>query len=596
MRRLSPVAALVASMSVLSGAADAAGKDRATPADTVYRNGHLYTADASDRVVEALAIRGGRIAYVGADQGVTALIGPKTRVVDLAGRFAMPGLVDAHMHPLEGGSKLRKCNLNYARLTVPEFQARIQACLDASRDQEPNGWLQVVSWFQQAMLPAGVAITHATLDGLNTKRPIMVRDSFGHTALANARALALGGITSATPDPAGGHIGHDAGGALNGLLEDSAGEPLDALIPPQTPAENRAAARTALEAMARQGITSALDADATGAGLEAFTAAAHDGALTARMHFAMHIDTTDIANPAAAVARVVEFRRRFNQVATGVAPVITVRNAKLYIDGVISGPAFTGTMLAPYRVNTGTAEAPHWQDGPTRGPEPYYPAPVLADFLVRLARAGIDPHMHVDGDRAVRVALDGIEAMRRAVPGGDIRPSLAHDEIVDRADYPRYKALGVHPVLSFQWEKPAPDTVEQARDFLGPERAAILEPAGLLAAAGAPVAFGSDWPVDALDEWFALKVAVTRENDPASGYRGRLGEDPGLTAVAALRAATITAAHALHDDARIGSLEQGKLADLIVLDRNPLTIPPAEIAGVRVLETVVGGRVVWRAP
>jgi predicted amidohydrolase YtcJ len=277
-------------------------------------------------------------------------------------------------------------------------------------------------------------------------------------------------------------------------------------------------------------------------------------------------------------------------------PRITVRNAKLYIDGVISGPAFTGAMIEPYRVNAGTATEPRWQDGPSRGPDPYYPAPVLADFLTRLARAGIDPHMHVDGDLAVRVALDGIEAMRRAVPGTDIRPSLAHDEIVARADYPRYKALGVHPVLSFQWEKPAPDTVEQARDFLGPERAAILEPAGLLHAAGAAVAFGSDWPVDALDEWFALKVAVTRENAPASGYSGRLGEDPGLTPLQALRAATITAAHALHDDARVGSLENGKLGDLIILDRNPLAIASGDIANVRILETVVGGEVVWRAP
>ncbi len=576
----------------VSGAASAA----TAPADTVYRNGHLYTADAANHVREALAIRDGHIVYVGGSRGVTAYVGPQTRVIDLQGRFAMPGLVDAHMHPLEGGARLVTCNLDYERLTVPQFQARIQACLEASHEHEPGDWLTVVSWFQQGMLPAGVPISHATLDALATRRPITVRDSFGHTVLANARALALGGISRESKDPPGGKIDRDASGEPNGLLEDSASEPLDALIPPPTPEQNRAAAAAALTALARQGITSALDADGSAEALEAFAAVEQRGALTARLHFAMHIDPTDIPDPAAAVARVLEFRRRFDQRPVGAAPRLTVRNAKLFIDGVISGPAFTGTMLEPYRVNAGTAAAPHWVPGTSHGPDPYYPKAALADLLTRLARAGIDPHMHADGDGAVRAALDGIEAMRRAVPHADIRPGIAHDEIVARADYARYRRLHTYPALSFQWEKPAPDTVEQLRDYLGPERAAILEPAGLLLAAGAPVAFGSDWPVDPLNEWFALKVGVTRENTPASGYTGRLGADPGLTPMQALRAATIVAAAALHDDARTGSLEPGKLADLIVLDRNPLLIPPREIADITVLETVVGGQVVYRRP
>jgi hypothetical protein len=255
-------------------------------------------------------------------------------------------------------------------------------------------------------------------------------------------------------------------------------------------------------------------------------------------------------------------------------------------------------MLEPYRVNTGSESAPNWHSGPSRGPDVYFPAPALREALLRLGRAGIDPHMHVDGDRAVREALDAVAALRKALPGRDIRPALAHDEIVAPQDYPRYKALGATAVLSLQWGKPASDTVDGLRDPLGPERARILEPSGLLAQAGAPIAFGSDWPVDPLDEWFALKVGVTRTNAPDAGpkYAGRLGGDPGLTRVQVLRAATIVAARELHADRETGSLEPGKLADLIVLDRDPLTIPAEDIAAVKVLETVVGGRVVYRAP
>jgi len=203
--------------------------------------------------------------------------------------------------------------------------------------------------------------------------------------------------------------------------------------------------------------------------------------------------------------------------------------------------------------------------------------------------------MHADGDAAVRAALDAVEAMRKEIAGADIRPAIAHDEIVSPDDFPRFKVLNTIPVLSFQWEKPAGDTIGLT-NYFGPERMKILEPAGFLAAAGARIAFGSDWPVDPLDEWFAFKVGVTRTNAPnASGeFPGKLGEDPGLSREAVLRAATIDAAYELHEDDVTGSLEAGKFADVIVLDRDPLRIPAEDIANVQVLETVVGGQTVYQ--
>ena len=573
------------------GATAAAGK----PAELAYRNGVVYTADAADTRAQAVAVSGGRIVYVGDDAGLAPLIGPDTRVVDLQGRMVMPGLIDGHLHPLEGGAVLLKCSLEYERLTVAAMQARIQVCLDKTRSSEPDGWLEVVSWFQEAMLPAGVVTDRSVLDGLKTTRPIVVISSFGHTALVNTRALALAHIDASTPDPIGGRIAHDASGVPTGLLEDAAYGAVTRQLPAPTAADDLRSARAALDALRRQGVTSFLDASTQESDLAAFAAVERDGGLTARAHFAMLLTPDQGTRPEAAVAAISRLARRYGRPGRDPAPQVTVRNVKLFLDGVITAPACTGAMLQPYFV-PGESGAP-WHPGNNRGPDVYFPAATLARVLSDLAGAGFDPHLHADGDRAVHEALDGIEAMRKSHPNKDIRPAIAHDEIVDPADYARYQRLNAIPVLSMQWEKPAPDTVDGARDYLGPVRYPRIEPAGLLHAAGARIAFGSDWPVDALDEWFALKVGVTRTNGPeaAAQYPGRLGEDPGLSRETALRAATIDAAYELHEDQVTGSLEVGKLADLIVLDRNFFQIPAEQIASIKVVQTVVGGRIVYES-
>lgn len=568
----------------------------AAPAEAVYRNGVIFTADAGSRQVSAIAVRDGRIVYAGEESGLTPYVGEGTISEDLGGRFVMPGLIDAHMHPFEAGGSLLKCNLQYLALTVPQLQERVKACLDASAAEGPEAWLQVVAWFQENMLPPGVRTNRADLDALGGTRPIIIRSSFGHTVLANSRALELAGITRDTPDPLGGKIWRDAKGEPTGLLEDAAYDVFNTLVPPPTPPQNLKAADAALTMMAEQGVTSFMDAAASLESIEAFSSVHATGGLTARGHFAVPIDPKESADTAAAVARVVGIAQKHDGGALEPAAGITVRNAKLFMDGVISAPALTGTMIEPYRINAGTPDTPHWISGPSRGPEPYFPAAPLAEILTGLARNGIDPHIHADGDGAVRAALDGYQAMRKALPGKDIRAAIAHDEIVAANDMPRYKSLDVTPVLSMQWGKPAGDTLGLV-DIFGPERMAVIEPSGLLAAQGARVAFGSDWPVDALDEWFAFKVGVTRSNRPDAdpAYRGRLGKDPGLSAEAVLRAATINAAYSLHAESVTGSLEPGKFADFIVLDRNPLTIPPEDIAKVKVLRTVVGGKTVYPA-
>ena len=579
------------------GFAAAAPAEPAAFADTVYRHAYVYTVDPGDSVQQALAVRAGRIVYVGGDAGTAALVGPQTTVFDLHGRMLMPGLVDGHMHPLQGGSSLLKCNLNYEQLGVAELQARIQACLDKTRPLEPDTWLEVVNWFQEGMVPAGVHTNRATLDALKTKRPILVESSFGHTALVNSRALQLAGVTAQTQDPLGGKVGRDASGNPSGILEDAAQEPVAKLIPAPTAADNVKSAAAALDALRKQGITTFLDAAAETPSLDAFAAVKREGKLTARAHFALLITPPQGADPTKAAAAVKSLAQRYDQGALAPDPALTVRNVKLFLDGVITAPALTGAMLTPYWSRQGAAASPHWAPSTNRGPDVYFPASVLSQLLIEVAGAGLEPHMHADGDRAVREGLDGIGALRRKFPDRDIRAAVAHNEIVDPADFPRYQQLNVIPVLSFQWEKQAPDTVEGAREYLGPARYKYIEPAGFLAAAGARIAYGSDWPVDPLDEWFALKVGVTRINAPQPDhkYAGRLSQDKGLSRKEALRAITMNSSYELHQDRDTGSLEVGKLADLVVLDRNFFDIPAEQIAEIKVLQTVVGGRVVYQS-
>ncbi|HEY1875733.1 MAG TPA: amidohydrolase [Steroidobacteraceae bacterium] len=594
--RRAPCAALTAAI-VAPAFAAASAPPPTSSVDTVYVNGYVYTADARDSVQAALLVRDGRIAFVGSSNEARKAAGEGVRVIDLKQRMLMPGLIDGHMHPLEGGAALLKCNLNYERLTVERLQARIQACLDVTRAAEPDKWLEVVNWFREAMIPNGVATSRATLDALKTRRPIFVMSSFGHTALVNSRALELAKIVADTKDPLGGRIDREPAGAPSGILEDAAFEQVTAVIPKPTPAEDVKAASAALEAMRRQGITTFLDAMATPRTLAAFAAVKRQQGLTARGHFAVLITPEQGRDPQRAVATARALAREYDEGTARPVPGITVRNIKLFMDGVITAPACTGALLEPYFANHGTAQAPHWAPGTTRGPEVYFPASVLHPLLIAAAKAGLEPHMHADGDRAVHEALDGVAALRKEFPGSAIRAAIAHDEIVAPGDFGRYQLLDAIPVLSFQWEKPAPDTIDGAQDYLGPERFRYIEPAGYLTAAGARIAYGSDWPVDPLNEWFALKVGITRENDPSAGpkYAGRLSTDPGLTPAAALRAITAGSAYELHSERDVGSLELGKLADFIVLDRNVFRVPAREIADVRVLLTVVGGRAVYAA-
>jgi predicted amidohydrolase YtcJ len=575
----------------LALAIPAAAQAAPKPADRVLLGGAVYTAERAGITAEAVAIRDGAIAYVGTDRGARRYVGKRTKVTNLRGKMVMPGLHDGHIHGITAPAD--ECSLNYEPLTVAEFSARIKACLDASDGE----WLVVSSWYQQFVIPSGTVLTKETLDAISTTRAIVVKSSDGHTALANSRALALANITAATPDPADGRIERAADGSPNGLLQDGAQGLVEALIPAPE-GDPVGEARRGMQRFAEEGITSFFVPGVFGAdAIAPFDTLRRRGQLTARAHFAA--GPPDPGDSSAKVLRAArklraKYESRLPRSVTSwrpgkqrgpklvAKPGISVDGVKLFLDGVLQAPAQTAAVLEPY---VGTD---------SRG-ELYVDNPALGRMVRDLERAGYQSHIHAIGDRAVRTALDAYTAMRKANGKRDSRPSIAHAELVARSDLRRFASLDVLPVMSYQWAKPAPDSTDSVLPFLGPERVDLYEPEGQLQAAGARIAFGSDYPVDGLDEFFAVEVAVLREADwgpEFPQYAGKLNADPGLTLDQALRGITINAAHQMHQDAVTGSLARGKLADLIVLDRNLFAIPEDDISETEVVTTMVGGRVV----
>ena len=574
-----------------------------TSADVVMRNGYVYTVDGKNSVQQAVAVKDGRIVYVGSDEGAASYIGTQTQQIDLAGRMLMPGLIDAHMHPGDGGRAMTLCDLKYQTMTRKVFQETIQACLDAEKDKGPDVWLEVGSWDRMGMDGLDGDPDKSTLDALKTQRPIQVRSTDFHTVLVNSRGLAVAGIDKHTANPGDGKYVRDSAGNPTGICEDGAADAMAAVVPPATEAEKLIQSRAALDAMRQQGITSFFDALSGPENAKAFTTLEQSGELTARALLAIKLDpAAAAADPDKTIAEAKALASLYDQGEAKVTPGVNMRHVKLFMDGIINAPADTGAMLTPYLHNAGTEKAPKWTPGKNRG-ELYFPPQVLDPLLLKAVQAGFDPHLHATGDRAVRDSLDAIEYVRKQLPGNAFRPTITHAESVDPADYGRFKALDVTANMSFQWAQQAPSTVDGTSDHLGVERFARMEPSGSIARAGGRVAYGSDWPVDPLDEFLALKIGVTRSGDPQNphsygpDYAGRLNAEPALSRADVLRTITLNAAEQLKLDAVVGSLEVGKFADLIVLDKNFMQVPEDALGRNKVLLTMVGGKVVWaKAP
>lgn len=566
--------------------------------DVIYHNGKIYTADKSDQFCEAIAIKQGYIAAVGSSHELLALAGTQTEVIDLEKRVILPGLIDSHMHPFWGGKQLRGCNLNYAALTVEGTLALIQKHLDEDPLKEEDDWLSVRAWQRQAMIPAGADMCRKSLDTLNTRRPVVLFSNDCHTLAANSRALEMLGITEETPVPADGKIGRDETDRLNGILEDAPAMRAFDSIPTGTPEQCVLIARHVQRVLNQQGVTTVMDTRVYEEQLKAFAVLRDRGELTLRMCGAREITPDSVAGPqdaARALDELVAFNQRWNDPVWQPAPGFGVSHVKFFVDGVLQPPTMTASLLQPYRKNRGTHAQPDWQPTEDYG-DLYFTPDVFNALINECGRTGVHPHMHTVAEGAIEMALDALQEMRQTWPQKDVRPGLAHNELAAAHQYARFAELDVTAVLSYQWAGLPAVLIEEERAMLGEARFPHLEPQGRFLDAGARLAYGSDWPIDRLDEWYNLQIAMTRRAWDAEGNPAgpRLDNDRNLTLTEVLRSATIDAAYMIARDEEIGSLEPGKLADLIVLKDDIFSNPPETLFKTRVMCTVVGGKVVWQ--
>lgn len=539
-------------------------------ADLLFTGGPVLTPEG--RTATTVAVTGDRITAVGRDE-VKDLAGPRTEVVDLAGRLLLPGFQDAHVHPLPAGLELTQCDLTGTR-TSEATVAAVRAYADAHPERE---WITGGGWSMEAF--AGGTPTKELLDAVVPDRPVYLPNRDHHGAWVNSRALALAGITRDTPDPADGRIDRDAKGEPSGTLQEGAMQLVGRLTPATTPADRLAALLHAQRHLHALGITAWQDAlvgDFLGMDdpSEAYLAAARDGLLTARVVGALWWDRERGAEqiPELLERRAASSHGRFR--ATSV---------KLMLDGV----AETGTaaLLDPYLDKCGCATA-------NRGTS-FLDAAQLPKYVTELDALGFQCHFHALGDRAVRDALDAIEAARAANGPSDTRPHLAHLQVVHPADVPRFARLGAIANIQPLWAAHEPQMDELTIPFLGPERAAWQYPFGALLRSGARLAAGSDWPVSSPDPLQGIHVAVNRVA-PDGGDTPVFLPTERIGLAEALTAYTAGSAQVNHLD-DTGQVRVGALADLVVLDRDPFDGPTEAIAEARVARTYVGGARVYAA-
>ncbi|MFC6881914.1 MULTISPECIES: amidohydrolase [Actinomadura] len=542
------------------------------PADLLFTGGPVMTMDPARSRAGSLAVRDGRIVAVGHGDP-RELVGPRTEVVDLRGRPLLPGFQDAHVHAVMGGMELETCDLT-GTTDAREYSRLIRAYAGAHPGKE---WITGAGWSRESF-ERGVP-TRAALDAVVPDRPVFLMDRDHHAAWVNGRALELAGITAATPDPSGGRIERDPSGAPAGLLQEGAMALVGDLVPPATEEERLAGLLRAQALLHGLGITAWQDALVAGSDgypdiSGAYLAAARDGSLTATVVGALWWSR---GRGAEQLPDLVERRERLT------VGRLRCGTVKIMQDGIAEN--FTAAMTAPYLDARGRATA-------NAGISHVDPA-ALREHVTALDALGFQVHFHALGDRAVREALDAVQAARAANGWRDTRPHLAHLQVVHPDDVPRFRMLGATANIQPLWAVHEPQMDELTIPFLGPERSAWQYPFGDLLRAGATLAAGSDWPVSSPDPLAGAHVAVNRVAPGASAEPFLPAQALDLTA--ALAAYTAGAAYVNHLD-DTGSLRPGNRADLVVLDRDPFAGPPEAVGDTRVALTYVDGVRVHTAP
>lgn len=562
--------------SVVAASLARAARARVLPesrADILLINGSVYTSNPAKPWAQALAVGGGKVLAVGDGKDLAGLRGPQTQVIDLGGRMAMPGIIDSHIHFLDGSLSLDQVALDDA-YTVQEIQRRVREFAAAHPDRK---WLLGRGWLYDAFKPSGLP-TKKVLDEIVSDRPVVLECYDGHSLWVNSRALALAGITRETPDPTqasvvvGRVVRDPTTGEATGVLKEGATELVRRAEPQPTRLEKLDALRAGLKLANQHGLTSVVNASGSLDEIELYQELESRGELTVRMKTALMMEPELDAKT---LAMYEEGRRRF------ASEWISAGVIKAFMDGVIE--SHTAAMLSPYA-----------DDSKFSGSMNYTPDQFNKN-VQELDRQHFQVMTHAIGDRAVRQALDAYQSAGRAHGPRDRRFRIEHIETIHPADIPRFGELGVIASMQPYHCYPEPNLINVWARNIGRERLPYSFAWHDLASAGAQLAFGSDWPVVSLDPFIGIQNAVTRENDqgqPPGGWVGR----QKITLDQALAAYTREAAYAEFRENTKGTLDPGKLADVVVLSQNLFEIKPSEIAKTRVLLAMVGGKIVYRQP
>jgi predicted amidohydrolase YtcJ len=532
--------------------------------DLIFHNGRIYTVDARNSIAEAVAIAGDRILEVGSDREVVALRGATTRVIDLRGATVVPGLHDAHAHVVGLGASLQDVDLRGTR-SYEEVVGRVRRRLATAR---PGEWIVGRGWDQNDWAETEWP-THDLLSAASPDNPVYLTRVDGHAGLANRKAMETASLTRSTTDPAGGRIIRSVNGEPTGVVIDTAQSLVTSRIPPVAPEQLEDQIQLADRELRRLGITTVHDAGADGGTVDAYTRLIDAGRIKTRLYVMLR-------------GRLPELKPFFDR-----GPLtdfanhrMAVRAIKVYADGALGSRG--AALLEPYADEPGTTGLL------TTPPEEVYALTLAA------ARAGFQVGIHAIGDRANRQVMDVFERVQREVPGSRaLRMRVEHAQILDAAEIPRFARLGViasmqptHATSDMPW---APARIGNARVEEG---AYVWRK---LLDAGAVIASGSDFPVEDANPMLGFYAAITRQDsagNPGGGWMPR----ERMTRDEALASFTRHAALAAHAETLTGSIESGKLADLVVLSQDIMRIAPRQVLTTSVRQTIVGGEIVYQSP
>ena len=529
-------------------------------ADLIITNAKVWTVDDRIPTAGAVAVLGERIVAVGNTQDVEAWRGPATHEIDAGGKLLLPGFNDAHVHFMDGGRQLDNVDLKDAS-SPEEFIRRIA---ERAKNTPQGKWILGGDWDEQAWSPPTLPFKEM-IDAATPSTPVFVNRYDGHTALANSVALHLGGVTSRTQNPPGGEIVRDKQGNPTGVLKDAAMGYIYKVIPPPTPAERLDTAKRALQHAASLGVTSVQNMSAAYSDVATYTVLAEQGELTARIYAApMETDWTDQAK--------LGLRAAFG------SSYLRLGALKGFADGSLGST--TAYFFAPY------TDAPN-----TRGllSDEMQSLPAIRDRLLKADQAGLQVCIHAIGDQAISITLDLFEEIEKTNGPRDRRFRIEHAQHVAPKDFDRFARLQV--IASVQ-PYHAIDDGRWAEKRIGPERIKTTYAFRTFLDHKVRLALGTDWYVAPLNPMLTIYAAVTRATLDGKNPNGWVPEQK-LTVKEAVAAYTMGSAYAEFQEKGKGSITPGKLADMVLLSADILSIDPSAIRDVKVDKTIVGGKIVY---